>query len=978
MSAAFEFNASSGFPVAQGDMERLIRSHDWSATPLGCSDTWSPELRSALSICLKSTFPCAIYWGQELRLIYNDAWAPIPAERHPWALGRPAAEVWSDIWNVVGPQFEHVVSTGEGFSTFDEMLPMVRDGIVRESYWNYSFTPILAADGSVLGIFNQGHETTEKVLAERRSVFLLELSDRLRALDDPRDVINTSQSELGRFFGANRVGYGDVDETGRYFTTNSNWTDGTVPSQEGTHDLAAFGDDVFAALQNGSPLVIDDVKTDARTSNPDVLQAFEQIQTRAAITASLVKNGRLQAAIYVHAREPRPWTEDDHRLVTEVADRTWSALDRIRANALLVASEEKSQTIVNSIDQMIWSTRPDGYHDFYNDRWYEYTGVPYGSTDGEAWNGMFHPEDQERAWKVWRHSLETGEPYHIEYRLRHRSGQYRWVIGRAQCTRDEEGNITRWYGTCTDIHDLKDAQGALAEQARVMEILNRTGNEIASEIDLEKVVQTVTDAGVSLTGAEFGAFFYNVQDRSGDSYTLYTISGVPREHFSKFPMPRNTQVFEPTFRGDGVVRSEDITKDPRYGKNAPFNGMPEGHLPVKSYLAVPVKSRSGTVIGGLFFGHSQPGIFTDQSEELLLGIAGQAAIAIDNANLFRAAQHEIEIRQEKELALLASEEFSRSVVESSGDCIKVLELDGSLQFMNENGCRLMEVDDVSQICGHPWATLWPEESAEEIEKAMVTARAGGVGRFSAFCPTAKGTPKWWDVVVTAVPGPDGTPVRLVSISRDVTEQKKGEEARQLLLRELHHRVKNLFAIASGMVSMTARSSTTVEQMSEALKGRLNALARAHELIRSAITSDFEQQENVLLRHMIEEVIKPHIDPNGDRTVQLDGPDIMLGVQSATSMALIFHELATNAAKYGALSTPQGKLNINWLQIGGRVELSWKEHVSAGTVSQPTTQGFGTKLARASAAGQLGGSIEYHWEPDGLRIAIIADASQLQS
>lgn len=107
---------------------------------------------------------------------------------------------------------------------------------------------------------------------------------------------------------------------------------------------------------------------------------------------------------------------------------------------------------------MIWSTRPDGYHDYYNDRWYEYTGVAHGSTDGEAWNGMFHPDDRERAWAVWRHSLGTGEPYHIEYRLRHKSGEYRWVIGRAQCVRDQLGQIQRWYGTCTDVHDLKVAE----------------------------------------------------------------------------------------------------------------------------------------------------------------------------------------------------------------------------------------------------------------------------------------------------------------------------------------------------------------------------------------------------------------------------------------------------------------------------------------------------------------------------------------
>ncbi|HEY0011731.1 MAG TPA: PAS domain-containing protein [Allosphingosinicella sp.] len=122
------------------------------------------------------------------------------------------------------------------------------------------------------------------------------------------------------------------------------------------------------------------------------------------------------------------------------------------------AGEASFHALADSIDHMIWSTRPDGYHDYYNRRWYEFTGVPEGSTDGDRWNAMFHPDDQDRAWEVWRSSLATGDPYHIEYRLRHRSGEYRWVLGRAQPVRDGSGAIRRWYGSCTDVHDLRLAQ----------------------------------------------------------------------------------------------------------------------------------------------------------------------------------------------------------------------------------------------------------------------------------------------------------------------------------------------------------------------------------------------------------------------------------------------------------------------------------------------------------------------------------------
>jgi len=120
-------------------------------------------------------------------------------------------------------------------------------------------------------------------------------------------------------------------------------------------------------------------------------------------------------------------------------------------------SDARFETLADALPHMVWSTLPDGYHDYYNARWYEFTGVRLGSTDGEEWAGMFHPDDQERAWRTWRHCLATGEPYEIEYRLRHRSGEYRWTLGRAMPMRDPDGKIVRWIGTCTDIHDAKQA-----------------------------------------------------------------------------------------------------------------------------------------------------------------------------------------------------------------------------------------------------------------------------------------------------------------------------------------------------------------------------------------------------------------------------------------------------------------------------------------------------------------------------------------
>jgi signal transduction histidine kinase len=160
------------------------------------------------------------------------------------------------------------------------------------------------------------------------------------------------------------------------------------------------------------------------------------------------------------------------------------------------------------------------------------------------------------------------------------------------------------------------------------------------------LVQAVTDAATQHTGAQYGAFFYNVRNDQGEAYMHYTLSGAPREAFERFPMPRNTAIFEPTFRGTGVVRLADVTRDPRYGQNPPYYGMPPGHLPVRSYLAVPVISRSGEVLGGLFFGHAEPGVFTERAEQLLVAVAAQAAIALDNTRLYRGARDAVRLRDE--------------------------------------------------------------------------------------------------------------------------------------------------------------------------------------------------------------------------------------------------------------------------------------------------------------------------------------------
>lgn len=209
------------------------------------------------------------------------------------------------------------------------------------------------------------------------------------------------------------------------------------------------------AMTAGGIMEVSDAAVDPRFADNALVVGAPGVRFYAG--APLVNvDGIALGAICILDTAPRDGLTPFQRRGLEVlAAATMARLEQQRVERAAEDSELRFRTLADTMPQMVWSTQPDGFHDYYNARWYEFTGVPAGSTDGEAWNGMFHADDQERAWAVWRHSLATGEPYQIEYRLRHFDGTYRWVLGRALPVRNESGAITRWFGTCTDIHAQK-------------------------------------------------------------------------------------------------------------------------------------------------------------------------------------------------------------------------------------------------------------------------------------------------------------------------------------------------------------------------------------------------------------------------------------------------------------------------------------------------------------------------------------------
>jgi PAS domain S-box-containing protein len=344
--------------------------------------------------------------------------------------------------------------------------------------------------------------------------------------------------------------------------------------------------------------------------------------------------------------------------ITSVLEITRDVTERKRAQERLL----QAAAIVENSDDAIISKDLDGRILSWNpgaERLYGYTAAEAVGQPVTMLIPDDRPDEEPRILKQIRRGERVD---HYETVRRRKDGMLVNVSLTVSPVRDAEGRVVGASKIARNVTARKQAEERLREQAEVIETVHRLGQTLAAELDLHRLVQAVTDAATELTDAHFGSFFYNVLNEEGASYMLYTLSGVPAEAFAHFPMPRATDLFGPTFRGEGVVRIDDVKLDPRYGKNSPYYGMPEGHLPVTSYLAVSVTSRSGEVIGGLFFGHPDAGVFTERHERLVINLAAQAAVAMDNARLFEAAQ---KARAEAERAAAEQERLYREAREAS-------------------------------------------------------------------------------------------------------------------------------------------------------------------------------------------------------------------------------------------------------------------------------------------------------------------------
>jgi signal transduction histidine kinase/ActR/RegA family two-component response regulator len=307
-------------------MSQRMRALAWADTPVGPPHQWPQSLRAAVSILLECQLPMYIAWGPALTQLFNDAYVPILGAKHPRALGRPAPETWGEIWGTIGPMWQKVLA-GEPIGFDDFKLTIERFGYPEDCYFNFSYSPLRDDDGRVAGVLVTFAETTRQVLGEQRFRFLDALAEATRALSDPVQVMQATAGMLGRYLGVNRCAYAQVHEDEDTFDLVGDYNDG-VPSIVGRYRFSAFGAAAHRLMREGRAYVNADVDADPVTAGTD-LAAYRLTAIQAVVCVPLHKNGRLVAAMAVHQKTPRRWTDDEVTVVQTVVNRCWEALQRM-------------------------------------------------------------------------------------------------------------------------------------------------------------------------------------------------------------------------------------------------------------------------------------------------------------------------------------------------------------------------------------------------------------------------------------------------------------------------------------------------------------------------------------------------------------------------------------------------------------------------------------------------------------------------
>ncbi|HEY8382785.1 MAG TPA: PAS domain-containing protein [Microvirga sp.] len=691
----------------------------------------------------------------------------------------------------------------------ERVAKVIKDAIATGSDYDVEYR-VVRPDGSIRRILARGFAISENGVAvrmvgvtlditeqestrealertERRQKLLLELNDSLRTLEDPFAIMESASRMLGSFLGAARVGYGEIDPAGETLSVERDWTDGTVPSVRGRYPFLHSGAAIVAACRAGETIRIADTQADPRTASPEERAGYAGVGARAVLAVPVVKDGRLTGVLFVHEPQPRDWTDDEARLVEDVAERTWLAFERAQAEADLRESEARFRAISEALPALVWVLDTELKLQYVNNRWIRYSNLTPEAALGYSWMEAIHPDDMKRIIADAPELVRNESAYSVEARYRSLpDGPYRWHVIQAEPIRNARGTFVGWCGASMDIHSQKESQDALRQSA----------------VELQ----------LALDAARMGNWSWDVQTN------LATLSGRAAEIFG---VPPNTVM-----------------------------------------------------------------TWTEIQDLLRPSDAQHAAQAVE-ASLATGAPYDVEYRVRR---------------------------------------------------------------ANDGQEVWVAAK-GQVTR-----------------------GPDGAALGLTGVVQDITDRKLADERQHLLIRELHHRVKNTLATVQAIVGSTARTTSNIDEFYQGFVGRIVSLAQTHNLL----TEDLWQKAS--LTELLRNELGPYEAADGQR-VRITGPEIELPSEAAVPIGMAIHELTTNAAKHGALSTPSGRVEVEWRlsRDGDRptMRFIWTER-DGPPVRPPTRQGFGSRLLQRVLTTQLQADVHMDFQQEGMRFTMHMPIPQPQA
>ncbi|GAA4028175.1 hypothetical protein GCM10022281_03720 [Sphingomonas rosea] len=543
--------------------------------------------------------------------------------------------------------------------------------------------------------------------------------------------------------------------------------------------------------------------------------------------------------------------------------------------------------------------------DFHTDTlsWSSSARALYGFDEGvepslELWMSTIHPDDIALVERVVEATMTTGAPVDQRYRLLRPDGSIAWIQDRGRVILHDDGSPARLVGVNVDVTELVELERRASEDGERLRLALSAGRNACWDWNLA-TNEVVWDSQLSV--------FAGVDAFGGDFQSFWDLVHAEDKPLVRAALDRS------------LATGSDYAVEFRMVR-------PDGSIRWTRTQGKVVHDKEGKPVRVV-------GIDCDITETKLA-----------------------------HLALNEGRRFLVSVLGASPDCIKVIELDGTISFMNANGQQRMEITDFDQVRGRRWTDLWPPECHLLLTNALERAKRGERTGFDAICPTAAGTPKWWDVSVAPINGEDGTVQSILAISRDITDRKQADDQLQLLNAELHHRIKNNLATVQALARATMRGSRDLESFDQSFSSRLEGLGKTYGLLKTGAKA-------ASLQDLVDSELG-HFADGGEGRIVRGGPDVQLSSTAAVSVGMILHELTTNACKYGCLNHPSGRLAVCWTFDGRDVRLVWEEDcTAAASPANENGGGFGSVLIDRLVR-QLKGTIRRRWERGGLVVELI--------